>query len=40
LGIGRFNIFLLGNSSAVNGPALILLGVDLKGILEEKVDIW
>jgi hypothetical protein len=40
LGIGRFIIFLLGNSSAVTGPAFTVLGVDLRGILEEKVDIW
>jgi hypothetical protein len=30
----------LGNSSAVTGPAFTVLGVDLGGILEEKVDIW
>jgi hypothetical protein len=39
LGIGRFNTLLLGNSSAVTGPALTVLGVVLGGILEANEDI-
>ena len=39
-GIGKFKILLSGNSSAVTGPALTVLGTDLGGILEAKVDIW